>query len=274
MTARAPAGRPTQRLSSAHGATLEYLVTGEDSPTTVFAHGLGGGIPDTRPLGSAVTGRKAFLHLRGHGGSVAPSGDWTYQDLATDLRAVADEVGATRALGISLGASALLRLLAETPDRFDRLVFFLPAVLDQVRTGPTAERLADLARAVTGADRDLAGRLIASEVPAAFQDTPPADMFVAQRVATLFGNPTAGSLASLAGEVPLPPAVGGADVLRRVEAPTLVLACDGDPHHPTAVAQRLAAALPNATLHVYAEPGVLWTQRADLRDRVSTFLNA
>ena len=38
-----------------HGATLEYLVSGEGEPTTAFAHGLAGGIPDTRPLGSGVS---------------------------------------------------------------------------------------------------------------------------------------------------------------------------------------------------------------------------
>jgi 3-oxoadipate enol-lactonase len=32
--------------------------------------------------------------------------------------------------------------------------------------------------------------------------------------------------------------------------------------------------LPGAVLHVYDRPAVLWTQRKDLRERVSAFLNA
>ena len=35
------------------------------SPTTAFAHGLAGGIADTRPLGSGVAGRKVFFQFRG-----------------------------------------------------------------------------------------------------------------------------------------------------------------------------------------------------------------
>ncbi|MFD0818937.1 alpha/beta hydrolase, partial [Micromonospora zhanjiangensis] len=38
-------------------------------------------------------------------------------------------------------------------------------------------------------------------------------------------------------------------------------------------AEQFAAALPHATLHVYDRPAVLWTNRADLRDRISEFLN-
>ena len=56
-------------------------------------------------------------------------------------------------------------------------------------------------------------------------------------------------------------------------APALVIGCRGDELHPAAVAEQLASALPNATLHIYDRPSVLWTQRADLRERISGFLN-
>jgi hypothetical protein len=52
-----------------------------------------------------------------------------------------------------------------------------------------------------------------------------------------------------------------------------VLGCKGDELHPASVAEELAAALPRATLHVYDKPGVLWTQRADLRARIAGFLS-
>jgi pimeloyl-ACP methyl ester carboxylesterase len=69
-------------------------------------------------------------------------------------------------------------------------------------------------------------------------------------------------------------ALADAAVLRKVDAPALVLGCHGDPQHPADVAERLAELLPAATLHVYDEPGILWTARADLRARIATFLNA
>ena len=118
-------------LATPHGVDLEYLVTGAGEPVTVFAHGLGNGIAETRPLGSAVNGRRVFFQFRGHGRSSAPEGRWTYADLARDLRAVADLTGATRALGVSLGAGALGRALADDPRRFERVVFYLPSALDK-----------------------------------------------------------------------------------------------------------------------------------------------
>ena len=97
---------PTDVVPTPHGVMLERLVTGAGEPVTVFAHGLGSGIAETRPLGSAVPGRKVFFQFRGHGRSATPPGPWTYADLARDLRAIADLSGATQALGVSLGASA------------------------------------------------------------------------------------------------------------------------------------------------------------------------
>jgi 3-oxoadipate enol-lactonase len=122
----------TQLLTTPSGITLEYLVAGigEPDPVTVFAHGRAGSIGTTRPFGSGIPGRKVFFHFRGHGRSTpVPPQDWTLPDLAGDLAAVADHVGATRALGVSLGAAALATLLAGTPDRFARVVFYLPAVV-------------------------------------------------------------------------------------------------------------------------------------------------
>ncbi|HEY3503143.1 MAG TPA: alpha/beta hydrolase [Actinocatenispora sp.] len=261
----------TASLTTAYGASLEYLTVGTGAPVTLFVHGLAGGIPDTRPLGSAVEGTKVFVHQRGHGGSTATPGRWGYAELARDVAAVADEVGATRALGVSLGAGALCRLLVDDPDRFERLVFFLPAVLDTPRAGPSRDRMVALARAAATGDAELAGRIIGAEVPTDFRDTPPARTFVAQRVGALLGPGLGDSLTALPDDVPLPAGVGA---LGAVTAPALVLGCEGDPAHPAEMTRALAAALPHARAHVYPEPGVLWTHRADLRGRISTFLNA
>ncbi len=263
----------TRLISTSDGVNLEYLVTGTGDPITVFAHGLGGDIPQTRPLGSGVQGRRVFFHLRGHGRSTVPDGAWAYPELAHDLRTVSDKVGATRAVGASLGAGALCRLLAEAPDRYERLVFFLPAVLDQPRTGPARARIADLARAAASGDPELATATLRTEIPAEYQDTPEAQGYLRHRAEALLQEGVAKSLLTLPAAVAIPAELGGAAALERVTAPALVLGCRDDPLHPVEVAERLAAALPDATLHVYDEPGVLWNQRADLRDRVSAFLN-
>lgn len=263
--------RPLLRTS--HGAELEVLTSGAGDPVTVFAHGLGRAIPETRPLGSGVAGTRVFFSFRGHGRSSAPATGFGYGELAKDLRAVADSCGATRAVATSMGAAALCRTLADDPARFERLVFFLPAVLDRPRHDDVRRDVGALLDAVAVGDRDAVAAAVRAELPAAVAGTPAGEAFVAQRVAGLLGPPDlAAAYRAVPGNAPpLPP---GADALRAVTAPALVLASRGDTLHPLSVAERLAGVLPNATLHVYDRPDVLWTARADLRRRISGFLNA
>ncbi|MEV6923609.1 alpha/beta hydrolase [Dactylosporangium sp. NPDC051485] len=260
---------PTELVATPHGVELEQLVTGEGSPVTVFAHGLGSGIAETRPLGSAVRGRKVFFQFRGHGHSAAPAGAWTYEDLARDLRAIADLAGATRALGVSLGAGALTRLLADNPGRFDRAVFFLPAVLDAPRPAAAHQRITALLEAIGAGDAAAVADVISQEIPAQMRNTPSVWAFLRQRLDQLMRDGLAAGLADL----PEQAAIEDRADLAAVRADCLVIGCRGDELHPAAVAEQLAAALPRAELHVYDRPGILWTQRADLRGRISDFLN-
>jgi pimeloyl-ACP methyl ester carboxylesterase len=268
-------GRPslpqpeTSLAQTPHGVELEYLVTGLGDPVTVFAHGLGNGIAETRPLGSAVTGRRVFFQFRGHGRSAAPGGVWTYADLARDLRAIADLAGATRALGVSLGAGALCRLLADHPDRFDRVVLFLPAVLDRPRPAAARERLTALLAAIDDANAAEVANVLSQEIPPSLRNNPATWSFLRQRMEMLMGDGLAPGLVSLPEQV----AVADRTQLAAVRAPVLVIGCLGDELHPAPVAEEIAEILPNATLHIYDKPGVLWTQRADVRERIATFLN-
>ncbi|WP_018347601.1 alpha/beta fold hydrolase [Longispora albida] len=258
------------RLVIAPGVELETLSTGHGQPTTVFAHGLGGGIADTRVLGSGVRGTKVYFQFRGHGASIAPPGDWTYEHLAGDLRGVADATGATRALGVSLGAGAMLRMLTETPDRFDRVVFFLPAILDQPRSEPGKSRLAGLLTAIAAGDQRTVEEFAALDVPAELRATTAARAFIVSRARTLIAGGLGESLAGLTGQSAIP----DRSALAKVAAQALVLGCRGDVLHPAEVAEELADSLPAATLHVYDEPQPLWRHRSDIRDRISGFLNA
>jgi pimeloyl-ACP methyl ester carboxylesterase len=259
----------TSLISTPHGVELECLITGLGDPATVFAHGLANGIAETRPLGSAVTGRRVFFQFRGHGRSAAPPGRWTYADLARDLRAVADLTGATRALGVSMGAAALCHLLADHPDRFERVVLFLPAVLDTPRPKASRERLTGLLEAIDAGDAAQVASVLSQDIPATLRNNPATWSFLRQRMDLLMSEGLAPELAS----VPEQAAIADRTKLASVSAPVLVIGCLGDDLHPTAVAEDLAAILPQATLHIYDKPGVLWTQRADLRDRIATFFN-
>lgn len=182
---------------------------------------------------------------------------------------MADLGGASRAFGASLGAGALCRLLAESPDRFERLVFFLPAVLDRPRGDAARQRFTALLDAVESGDASAVADVVSVELPAAVRNTPAGWAYLRQRLDQLLRDGLAPGLASLPDQI----ALADVGALAAVTAPALVIACAGDDLHPVDVAERLAAALPAATLHVYDRPGVLWTERADLRTRISAFLN-
>ncbi len=251
-------------MSAAEG--LQRLATGVGTPVTVFAHGLAGSIPDTRPLGSAVAGTRVFVQLRGHGGSGAPPGPWSFADLADDLAAVADGCAATRALGVSLGAGALCRLLCAAPERFDRLVCYLPTALERPPPAGSRDRFAALLDALDSGEVERVAAVLADDAP----PVPAAAAHLRQRAADLLARPPSRQLRTVLDQPPCP----DPGLLRRVSAPALVLAARGEPRHPVDVAERLAAALGSATLHVYDQPYPLWSARADVRTRISGFLNA
>ncbi len=260
---------PTQLIGTPHGGRLEQLVTGVGEPVTVFAHGLAGDIAGTRPLGSAVLGRRVFFHFRGHGRSDAPPGPWSFADLAEDLRAVADRAGASRALGVSMGAGALCRLLSDTPDRFERIVLYLPAPLDGVRPPAAETRLARLLAAVESGEAALVAEAVEPELPPSVRNTPTGWSHLRHRVEQLLTDGLAPQLETLWDE----PAVPDESVLAAFPGRALVVGCVGDDVHPVSVAERLAGLLPDAQLQVYDRPALLWTHRKELRERISTFLN-
>ncbi len=263
--------RALETLTSPYGP-VEYLrigARGFPPPWTVFAHGLGGSIPTTRPFASGVPGSKAFLHFPGHGGTPVPAATVTYDVLAADVLAVADEVGATRALGVSMGAGALCTILARHPDRFERLVLVLPALFDRPR--PDADdRFRRLADAVDARDTATAREILAAEQPALVRDRPDVRAWVEAQVTDLMVGRPVRFLRDLAAAVPLPP--GGRDALAAVTAPVLVLGQEADETHPAAVAEEIAHAFPNGRCVIFPEGGLLWSHRARVRAELSVFL--
>lgn len=256
-------------LLAREAGDIEHLTNGGGAPHTVFAHGLAGSIATTRPFGSGVHGSRTFLHFRGHGASSAPEGDWTYAALAAELRDVADHVAATRAVGVSMGAGALTRLVADTPQRFERIVMVLPAVVDTPRTDRALQRLTDAAALVDGRDLDGLTELFLDEQPVGVRDDPAVVSWAAQQARLLVGTPVSRALRHLPQAVPL---TRGSE-LASVTVPALVLAQEEDPVHPVHVAEALAAALPSSRLVVLPPGGIMWTHRARVRALVSDFLN-
>jgi 3-oxoadipate enol-lactonase len=246
-------------------AGVEWTAIGEGLPVTVFAHGLAGSQAEVRPLASRTAGTRVLLSFRGHGGSDPLDGGWDFDGLADDLLAVANEVGATRAVGLSLGAGALLRVVASHPGRFERLAFVMPASLDQVRDDRATAWLLRLAAAIDGRDEDAIAALLLLEVPAAVRERTGARLLVQRRARQLASGPPPRP----AGQVrPLEDLACLADVT----APALVVGQQDDDLHPLEVARTLATALPRADLLELPEGGVFWTASREAAQAVADHL--
>lgn len=211
---------------------------GSGGPVTLVGHGLGATPGEARLPATGLPGTKVVVTLPSHGDAPdAPPGYWTYPRIAADLRELARETGATRAIGVSLTAGALLALLAGEPDAFERVVLLLPAVLDEPRPALSRE---EIITAVGG----------------------PADYQARRRAAFARLD---GALRELPGRVAVP----DREVLARVTAPVLVVGATRDPLHPEDVAKQVAAAFPNGRLELVPS----WmTHRGDVRRWLVDFL--
>jgi pimeloyl-ACP methyl ester carboxylesterase len=191
----------------------------------------------------------------------APAGYWTYPAISADLERVADEVGATGAVGVSMGAGGLTALLTRRPDRFDRVALLLPAALDKPRTTPAMWAFEQLADAVESGDVDGLRELVAAEVPVGVA----VGEHISSRVHALLR--LGGALRTLPEQTP----TNAAALLERVSAAALVIGAVGDPMHPEQVARDVAAALPNSRLELVDSPAPLLTHRREVRSLLVDF---
>lgn len=256
-------------LLAPDGVTLHVEVEGSGEPVTVLAHGLTNSCMELAAFTPFVAGTKVRFCFRGHGhsGRAAP-GRYGFADYAEDLRTVADATRARRAVGTSLGAGALTRLLASTPDRFDRLVFVLPASFDEPVTGhPLSLRVAELLETLPK-DEAIERILRESGRDRSYTDNPGLREFDLLLWQDLDPRGVAEAIRGIIGEVAAPDPAA----LARVPAPALVIAREGDGLHPMAAARALVAALPDAELVELASEADLLASIPVLLDRVTAFL--
>ena len=237
---------------------------GSGSPVTLVAHGVGATDGEARLPASGLPGTRVVVTFGSHGNAPdAPPDYWDYGVLAAELRAVADEVGARRAIGVSMGAGALMRLAAEDPDRFAQLVLLQPAALDGRRAPESVRTMRRLAAAVDAGDRDRLWQLVYAGMPSCCGDI---GDYLDRRVDALLRLGDA--LRALPDQVPLRSTTDLAPVTARV----LVVSGVGDPLHPETVATATAAAFRDSALHVLGSPSPLLTHRPQLRVLIGAHL--
>lgn len=249
MSTHAPIG-PTAHVEL-RGVDFAYSDVGS-GPIVLDAHGLSSsrannallGLADFSPV--AHSGFRLISYdARGHGESTGTSRaeDYAWDSLARDLLALAHYFSPKEpvsAIGSSMGTGSLLHAATQRPERFDRLVLTAPPTAWETRAGQAGmyRMMADLIE--TADPETLAAMMSQATVPAIFSNLanyPPSPDIPHKLVPTVFRGAAIADLPPIA-------------TIAMLTHPTLVLAWSGDPGHPVSTAEQLAAAIPNASLHV------------------------
>jgi len=219
---------------------VDFTVDGPDgAPVVVLSNSLGAtrGMWDPQVPALAERYRVVTYDTRGHGTSPAPAGPYTLDDLADDLVALLDRVGAPRAhvAGLSLGGMTAMRLAARDPERVHRLALLCTSA----KTEP--QGFLDRAKAVReGGTAPLAPAIAARWLTPGYAAEHP-DL-VARLEAMIAGCDDEG-YASCAEVVAAVDLLGD---LGRITAPTLVVSGAEDqalpPAHQQAIAEGIAGA--------------------------------
>lgn len=115
-----------RRARTSGAVSIAYEVTDGAGPYLVLVHGLGYGSWGWGAFAERLAERRRLVLVdnRGIGGSDAPPGPYSVAEMAADLMAVLDEIGADRCdlLGASLGGMIALDAALDHPQRFGRIV--------------------------------------------------------------------------------------------------------------------------------------------------------
>jgi 3-oxoadipate enol-lactonase len=112
---------------NANGITFNYQVDGpEGAPWLVFSNSLATNLSmwDAQAAALSKSFRVLRYDQRGHGGTQATDGRYTFDLLTADVAALFDALSIQRAhfLGISMGGMTALAFAQQHPDRVDRLI--------------------------------------------------------------------------------------------------------------------------------------------------------
>jgi pimeloyl-ACP methyl ester carboxylesterase len=248
--------------------TLHVEVDGEGEPVMVLAHGLTNSCRELAMLTGFVSGTKVRFCFRGHGHSSSPLTGYRFADFARDVRAVADAYRATVAVGTSLGAGAIANLVADDPDRFEKLIFLLPAGLDVEFL--YKDRLLETAAMIEGLDAHEAMEAILSDPERVqrYVAAPWMRDLDEQMLADLNTEGVPRAIREVVEDRPL----RDRNDMAAVKAPTLFICRRGDVIHPAEIGEILAGIMPNAELIMFDDGDEMLAAIPTLIARVVEFL--
>jgi 3-oxoadipate enol-lactonase len=233
---------------------LAFLDEGP-GPAVVLLHGfpLSSAMWKEQEHGVGSIYRMIAPDLRGHGGSPAPDGVYTMDEMADDVIELLDTLSLDEPVvvgGLSMGGYVALSLVVRYPARVRGLM------LMDTRAGAdspeAAQKREEMARAVIAADN--AGLVVDSMLPRLFAKT--TRELRPERVAILREvmeqTSPRGIAGALRGMACRPNRLAA---LASIAVPTLVLVGEEDVITPPSEAQALADAIPGARLEVVPESG-------------------
>jgi 3-oxoadipate enol-lactonase len=206
---------------------------------------LGGSLGTTLALWDEQVGPLAerfrvvrFDH-RGHGGSPVVPGPYTIAQMGGDVLALLDRLGVERAAyaGLSIGSMVGIWLAANAPDRIDRLAL-IGAAAHAPPAGAWEERAEQVERA--GTVESVADGVLARWLTPAYAAEHP------HALEKLRGRLAATSPEAYAACCRALKAMDLRDDVRRITAPTLVVAGAQDPSTPPERGAAIADAIPGA----------------------------
>jgi non-heme chloroperoxidase len=236
------------------GLRLHYAEQGDPrGEAIVFLHGYSDSwFSFSRVLPLLSPEYHAFaLTQRGHGDSDKPQCCYTPEDFAADVDAFMEALGIEEAtlVGASTGALFAQRVALSYPRRVSRLVL----VGAQTPANEANEVVLGLQEEVRALEdpvppefvRAFQEGTIHQPVPQEFLDTVVSESL--KLPARVWRDYLEGAVLSIDHDYVLP--------LREIDVPTLMLWGEQDPLFPREEQERLAAAIPGATLKVYPETG-------------------
>ncbi len=229
----------------ANGITVRYQVEGA-GPWVVLSHSLSCDLTMWDELAVALAPTFTVLRYdtRGHGGSSAPQGAYSFDQLTGDVLGLLDALSIERThfVGLSMGGMIGQHLALAQPARLNKLVIADSTSCIPPEAGPLWDERIAIARrqGCAGLVAGTLGRWFTPDFRAARPD-------VMQRIGTLIA------------ESPVDGYVGCASAIRTLDitaqigaiaAPTLVMVGADDPGTPPAMSEVIAAAIPGARLEV------------------------
>lgn len=228
-----------------NGIGIRYTIEG-DGPWLVMSHSLACDHTMWNAQATAFRDRHRVLRFdtRGHGGSDAPAGAYTLEQLADDLEALLAGLGVARCrfMGLSMGGMIGMTHALKYPGRFDRLILCNTSS----RIGPEAAPIwqGRIETVTAGGMEPLVEPTLSRWFTAPFlaRRSP----VVEQVGAMIRTTPPAGYI----GCCHAIPKIDLTDRLGAVRCPTLVICGDQDVGTPVEMARAIQLAIPGAQLGV------------------------